>query len=81
MKAPELIDALHSAGVPMAGRDLTMQRHAILAYVRRQPRPLQACVSMCANEYSMQGYAPGDCEWRACVDVVAWQSSNCATKI
>jgi len=62
--------------VPMAGREIGMplaERDAILAYVHQQPRPLHAWVSMRANEYSMLGCAPDDCEWRSCVDVVAWQ--------
>jgi len=62
--------------VPMAGRELVVpleDRDAILAFVHQQPRPLHAWVSMRANEYSMIGCAPDDCEWRSCVDVVAWQ--------
>jgi len=65
-----------SGEVPMCGQDMilaTMERDAVASHVFRQPRPVHAWVMARANRYHEQGVRAEDCEWRACVDVVAWQ--------
>ncbi len=60
----------------MSGRDMALpvaERDAVMAYVFRQPRPLHAWVMARANDYFERGVKAEDCEWRACVDVIAWQ--------
>ena len=65
-----------SGVVPMCGRDMALpgaERNAVMDYVLRQPRPLHAWVMARANDYFERGVKAEDCEWRACVDVIAWQ--------
>ncbi len=62
--------------VPMCGRDMALpgaERNAVMDYVLRQPRPLHAWVMARANDYFERGVKAEDCEWRAGVDVIAWQ--------
>jgi len=65
-----------SGEVPMRGweMDLTAaERDTVLAHVFRQPRPVHAWVMARANDYHERGVKADDCEWRACLDVIAWQ--------
>jgi hypothetical protein len=65
-----------SGEVPMRGRDMDLtaaERDAVMAHVFRQPRPVHAWVMARANDYYERGVKADDCEWRACVDVIAWQ--------
>jgi hypothetical protein len=62
--------------VRMVGQDMVLsaaEREAVMAHVFRQPRPLHAWVTWRANAYFERGVTADDCEWRACVDVIAWQ--------
>ena len=47
----------------------------VMAYVFRQPRPVHAWVMRRSVEYFGQGFPVDECEWRACVDTIAWQRS------
>jgi hypothetical protein len=65
-----------SGEVPMRGRDMALtaaERDAVMAHVFRQPRPVHAWVIARANDYHEHEVKADDCEWRACVDVIAWQ--------
>jgi hypothetical protein len=65
-----------SGEVPMCGRDMALpaaERDAVMAHVFRQPRPVHAWVMARANNYHERGVKADDCDWRACVDVIAWQ--------
>ena len=44
-----------------------------MAHVFQQPRPVHAWVMARANDYFERGVKAEDCDWRACVDVIAWQ--------
>ena len=62
--------------VPMCRRDIELpaaERDAVMAHVFRQPRPVHAWVMARANDYHGHGAKADDCEWRACVDVIALQ--------
>lgn len=62
--------------VPMFGRDLELpesMRRVLENYAMRQGRPAQAWVMKQANAYFELGVPMDDCEWRACVDLIAWQ--------
>lgn len=48
-------------------------RQAILNYCFRQPRAIHAWVMRRAATYHALGIPPEECEWRACVDLLAWQ--------
>jgi hypothetical protein len=64
--------------VPLCGQDMilaAMERNAVVSHVFRQPRPVHAWVMARASSYHERGVKADDCEWRACVDVVAWQRS------
>lgn len=61
---------------PLLARELhvpELWKPRIMAHVLRQPRPVHAWVMGRANKYFEQGVTADDCEWRACVDVIAWQ--------
>jgi len=65
-----------SGEVPKCGRDIELpaaERDAVMAHVFRQPRPVHAWVMARANDHYERGAKADDCEWRACVDVIAWQ--------
>ena len=65
-----------SGEVPKCGRDIELpaaEREAVMAHVFRQPRPVHAWVMARANDHYERGAKADDCEWRACVDVIAWQ--------
>jgi hypothetical protein len=65
-----------SGEVPMCGRDMALmavERDAVMAHVLRQPRPVHVWVMARANDYHERGAKAEDCEWRACVDAIAWQ--------
>jgi hypothetical protein len=65
-----------SGVVPMFGLDMALpatERGAVMAHVFRQPRPVHAWVMARASEYFERGRKAEDCDWRACVDVIAWQ--------
>ena len=65
-----------AGAVPMCARGLPLlaaEREAVMAYVLRQPRPVHAWVMARANAYFECGVRADDCEWCACVDVIAWQ--------
>jgi len=65
-----------SGEVPKCGRDIELpaaERNAVMAHVFRQPRPVHAWVMARANDHYERGAKADDCEWRACVDVIAWQ--------
>ena len=65
-----------SGVVPMCGRDMALlvaERDAVMAHVFRQPRPVHAWVMVRANDYHERGVKVDDCDWRACMDVIAWQ--------
>ena len=67
-----------SGEVPKCGRDIELpaaERNAVMAHVLRQPRPVHAWVMARANDHYERGAKADDCEWRACVDVIAWQRS------
>lgn len=62
--------------VGMFGRDLDLpedMRRIIESYAFRQGRPAQAWVMKRAEEYFKLGVPAEDCDWRACVDLIAWQ--------
>lgn len=64
---------------PLLARDMDLpekSRSQIMAYVFRQPRTVHAWVMARANDYFDRGIRADDCEWRACVDVVAWQRAS-----
>ena len=48
-------------------------RQQILACTFRQPRPVHAWVMRRSAKYFGLGVTADDCEWQACVDVIAWQ--------
>jgi hypothetical protein len=63
----------------MFGRTLQLpeqMRLAIMHHALRQPRPVHAWVMRRADEYYALGVPVEDCEWRACVDLIAWQRST-----
>ena len=65
-----------SGEVPMRGRDMALtaaERDVVMAHVFRQPRPVHAWVMARANDYHERWVKADDCEWRASVDVIAWQ--------
>lgn len=65
-----------SGVVPTCGRDMALpmtEQEAVMDYVLRQPRPVHAWVMARANEYFERGVKAEDCDWRACMDVIAWQ--------
>lgn len=67
-----------SGVVPMCGRDMAVpavERDAVMDYVLRQPRPIHAWLMARANDYFERGVKAEDCDWRACLDVIAWQRS------
>ena len=61
----------------LLGRNMTPPaaplRQAIMNYGLRQPRPVHAWVMRRAATYHALGIAVEECEWRACVDLLAWQ--------
>jgi hypothetical protein len=65
------------ADAPLLARemDLPVQwKRRIEAHVLRQPRVVHAWVMARALDYFEQfGFKPDDCDWRACVDAIAWQ--------
>jgi hypothetical protein len=68
--------AVPSGVVPMCGSDIELpaaERDAVMDYVLREPRPIHAWVMARANDYFERGAKADDCDWRACVDVIAWQ--------
>jgi len=62
---------------PLLGRNMAApaepMRQAILNYGLRQPRPVHAWVMRRADTYHELGIPVAECEWRACVDLLAWQ--------
>ena len=75
-KARDRYAVVPSGEVPVCGRDIELpaaERDAVMAHVVRQPRPVHAWVMARANSYYERGAKTDDCEWRACVDVIAWQ--------
>jgi hypothetical protein len=61
---------------PITAKELIVPepwKHQLIAHVLRQPRPVHAWVTARANKYFEHGVKTEDCEWRACVDVIAWQ--------
>jgi ribosomal protein L39E len=64
------------AEAPMLAFEMHLQepwKEQVIAHVLRQPRPVHAWVMARANNYFEHGVKAEDCEWRACVDVIAWQ--------
>ncbi|MCX6924495.1 MAG: hypothetical protein NT154_14955 [Verrucomicrobia bacterium] len=75
-KARDRYAVVPSGEVPMCGWDMALpaaEREAVMVYVFRQPRPVHAWVMARANDYYERGVKANDCEWRACVDLIAWQ--------
>lgn len=67
------------AEAPMQAEKLALPepwKAQILAHVLRQPRPVHAFVMRRANDYFARGIPADGCEWRACIDVIAWQRMN-----
>ena len=62
---------------PLLGRNMATPAaafvRAILNFGLRQPRPVHAWVMRRANAYHELGVPADECEWRACVDLLAWQ--------
>ena len=61
------------------GRDLSvpeLSKSKIMAHVLRQSRPVHAWVMLRSNDYFKQGAKAEDSDWRACVDVIAWQRQS-----
>jgi len=61
---------------PMQAREMDLPepwQQQIMAHVFHQPRPVHAWVMVRANDYFNRGVKADHCEWRACVDVIAWQ--------
>lgn len=61
------------------GRDLELpetMREIMQNYVFRQGCVAHAWVMKQALEYFNLGVKPEDCEWRACVDLIAWQRQS-----
>lgn len=48
-------------------------KQAVFAYVLRQPRPVHSWAMARSNLYFDLGVPNEDCEWRACIDLIAWQ--------
>jgi DNA adenine methylase len=64
------------AAARMVANELTVpeaRKQQLIAHVLRQPRPVHEWVMARANDYYERGVKADDCEWRACVDVIAWQ--------
>ncbi len=64
------------ADTPMLACELDLPelwKRKLMAYVLRQPRPVHAWVMARSNDYHERGAKLHDCDWRACVDVIAWQ--------
>ena len=67
------------ADAPLLARDMEVpapSQEQITAHVLRQQRPVHAWVMARANDYYQRGVKAEDCEWRACVDVIAWQRKS-----
>lgn len=65
--------------VPLFGRDARAtpdMRSAVIGYVMRQPRTIHAWVMHRLNDYKALGLPVEDQDWRACVDVLAWQRNT-----
>jgi len=65
------------ADAPLLAREMALPlrwTRLIEAYVLRQPRVVHAWVMARALDYFERfGFKPDDCDWRACVDAIAWQ--------
>jgi hypothetical protein len=62
----------------MLAREIVLSdstREQVISYALRQPRPVHAWIMARANDYYASGLKAEDCEWRACVDLTAWQRS------
>ncbi len=53
---------------------------AVALYVIRQPKPVHAWWNARSLEYHALGFLPEECDWRAAVDVLAWQRNAPAVK-
>lgn len=66
--------------VPMSGLDVRRitpaLRQALLAYVQRQPAAVREWVAERATAYAAAETIGAECDWRAAVDVLAWQRST-----
>lgn len=61
---------------PLLARDIAVppdMRKVIEGYVHRQGRTVQAWVMKRGVEYFDLGIPATDCDWRACIDLIAWQ--------
>jgi hypothetical protein len=70
-----------SSDAPIMARDtvLNQGQHWLLErYCFQQGRVVHAWVMRRANEYHGLGIDAGDCEWRACLDLIAWQRQTSA---
>jgi hypothetical protein len=61
---------LANGGTPAEWRKLAMR------HIAMQPRPVHAWVMSRANQYFEMGAHQDECEWRACVDAIAWQRNT-----
>jgi hypothetical protein len=59
----------------------TAERVMLQAYVIRQPRPCHAWVMKRASEYHQRGLVAEDCDWRAALDLVAWQRQTSVERV
>ena len=55
-------------------------RQQILACTFRQPRPVHAWVMRRSAKYFDLGVSADDCEWQACLDLIAWQRACSGAK-
>ena len=61
---------------PILAREMDLPepwRKQVVAHLLRQPRPVHAWVMRRSASYFDRGVKEDDCDWRACVDVIAWQ--------
>ena len=67
------------ADAPLLAQDLDLSvcwQEQITMHVLRQPRPVHAWVMARTTAYHELGVKADDCDWRACVDVIAWQRKS-----
>jgi hypothetical protein len=53
-----------------------LRKEQVVAHVLRQLRPVHAWVMGRASKYFDHGVKAEDCDWRACVDLIAWQRAS-----
>jgi len=60
---------------------LAEEKLVLVEYVLRQPRPCHAWIMKRASEYGAEGVPEQECDWRACLDFVAWQRQTSIERV